>query len=99
MLSTLKITIMKNPFAKQNNTALIALSVTGAATAGAIAYLYLIENGTATRGKLSGKLNEEFDSLGKMLKDKFKDIASGIISNKTNISKKTVKAAADHVVK
>jgi hypothetical protein len=47
---------MKNPFKKQNNTALIAIGVTGAAAAGAIAYLYLTDSGSNTRNKLSDSL-------------------------------------------
>jgi gas vesicle protein len=90
---------MKNPFVKQNNTALIALGITGAAAAGAIAYLYLTESGSNTRNKLSDSVSSEIDKLTKTFKDSFKDLAASIISNKTNVSKKTVKAVADHVVK
>jgi gas vesicle protein len=90
---------MKNPFVKQNNTALIALGITGAAAAGAIAYLYLTDSGNTTRNKISDTISGEIDKLAKTFKDSFKDLASGIISNKTNVSKKTVRAVADHVVK
>jgi hypothetical protein len=90
---------MKNPFAKKNNTALIALGVTGAAAAGAIAYLYLTDNGSNTRNKVSHALTNELDRLTNVFTDGFKDIASGFISDKTNFSKKTVRAVADHFVK
>ncbi|MCC8426506.1 hypothetical protein [Mucilaginibacter sp. UR6-11] len=90
---------MKNPFVKKNNTALIALGVTGAAAAGAIAFLYLTKNGSATRDKISNSLNEELDKIGKVFTDSVKDIASNFVSNKTNVSKKTVRAFADHIVK
>jgi gas vesicle protein len=90
---------MKNLFVKQNNTALIALGITGAAAAGAIAYLYLTDSGSNTRHKISDTVSGEIDKLAKVFKDSFKDLAAGIISDKTNVSKKTVKAVADHVVK
>jgi gas vesicle protein len=90
---------MKNPFVKQNNTALIALGITGAAVAGTIAYLYLTESGNSTRNKISDTLNDEIDKLAKTFKDSFKDLAAGIISDKTNFSKKAVRVVANHVVK
>jgi len=91
---------MKNPFKKQrNHTALIALGVTGAAAAGAIAYLYLTDNGTETRNKISDSLSETIDKIGHSLKDEIKNLASAFISHKTGISKKTVKTVADHVSK
>ncbi|MDB5158382.1 MAG: hypothetical protein JWR50_3089 [Mucilaginibacter sp.] len=89
---------MKNPFVKQNNNTLIALGITGAAAAGAIAYLYFTENGTNTRSKLSDAISGELDKFSKVLKDGFKDLTSGIVSDKTNVSKKTVRKVADHVV-
>ncbi len=90
---------MKNPFVKQNNTALIALGITGAAAAGAIAYLYLTDSGNNTRNKISDTISGEIDKLANTFKNSFKDLASGIVSDKTNVSKKTVRAVADHVVK
>jgi gas vesicle protein len=91
---------MKNPFVKHNNNAaLIALGITGAAAAGAIAYLYLTDSGHNTRDKISDNVSKEIDKLTKTFKDSFKDLAAGIISAKTPLSKKTVKAVADHVVK
>ncbi|TSJ43657.1 hypothetical protein FO440_05570 [Mucilaginibacter corticis] len=90
---------MKNPFVKKNNhNTLIALGVTGAAAAGAIAYLYFTENGTNTRSKLSDAVSGEFDKFSKVLKDGFKDLTANIISDKTNVSKKTVRKVADHVI-
>lgn len=90
---------MKNPFVKQNNAALIALGITGAAVAGAIAYLYLTDSGNNTRNKISDTLSDEIDKLAKTFKDSFKDVTASMISDKTNISKNTVRAVADHVVK
>ncbi|HEY9534580.1 MAG TPA: YtxH domain-containing protein [Mucilaginibacter sp.] len=90
---------MKNPFKKQNNTALIALGVTGAAAAGAIAYLYLTDSGNNTRNKISDSVSETIDKISHSLKDEFKNIASAFISKKAGVSKRTVKAVADHVSK
>jgi hypothetical protein len=90
---------MKNPFERKNNTALIALGVTGAAAAGAIAYLYLTDSGHSTRNKISDTLADTIDKISHGLKDEFKNIVSGFISDKTNISKKRVKAVADHISK
>lgn len=90
---------MKNPFVKQNNTALIALGITGAAAAGAIAYLYLTDSGNNTRNKISDTISGEIDKLAETFKNSFKDLAAGIVSDKTHVSKKTVKAVADHLVK
>ncbi|NNU34348.1 hypothetical protein HK413_09700 [Mucilaginibacter sp. S1162] len=64
---------MKNPFVKQNNTALIALGITGAAAAGAIAYLYLTDSGNNTRNKISDSVSGEIDKLAKTFKNSFKD--------------------------
>jgi hypothetical protein len=77
---------MKNPFEKEDHTALIAAIAIGAVTAGAIAYLYLTESGGETREAIKHKL-----------KDEAKELISGFISGKTGISKPTVKKAADHV--
>jgi gas vesicle protein len=91
---------MKNPFVKHNNNAaLIALGITGAAAAGAIAYLYLTDSGNNTRDRLSETVSKEIDKLSKTFKDSLKDIAAGFVSDKTPLSKKTVRAVADHVTK
>lgn len=90
---------MKNPFVKQNNAALIALGITGAAVAGAIAYLYLTDSGDKTRNKITDALSDEIDKLAKTFKDSFKDVTASMISDKTHVAKKTVRAVADHVVK
>jgi gas vesicle protein len=91
---------MKNPFVKHNNNAaLIVLGITGAAAAGAIAYLYLTDSGNNTRDKISDSVSKEIDKLAKTFRDSFKDIAAGLISDKIPLSKKTVKAIADHVSK
>ena len=79
---------MKNPFVKHDHTFLITAIAVGAAASGAYAWLYLTEGGSETRRELSAKF-----------KELAKDIASDFISKKTSISKNTVKAVADHVVK
>ena len=77
---------MKNPFEKEDHTGLVILVAAAAVTAGALAYLYLTEDG--------GEMRE---SIKHKLKDTAKDIASGVISEKIGVKKKTVKAVADHV--
>jgi hypothetical protein len=78
---------MKNPFVKQKNTGLIAVtSVVAAAGAGALAYLYLTESGNEVRNSISHKL-----------KDEFKNLVSRFISGKTGVAKDIVKKVADHV--
>lgn len=89
---------MKNPFEKKNNhSAIIALGITGAVAAGAIAYLYLTDSGSNTRDKISDTVSKEVDKLARNLTDTFKDLAANFVSDKTNLSKNTVKAVADHV--
>jgi len=78
---------MKNPFKKQDHTVLIATVAIAAVAAGAIAFLYLTENGNDTR-----------KGLKKKIRSIAKDAAVNAISQKTKISKKVVKAVADHVV-
>jgi len=78
---------MKNPFEKQDNSGLIAAIFIGSIAAGALAYLYLTENGDHLRGDLKKKF-----------KEKAKDVAAGAISKKTGLSKKLLKKVADHVV-
>ena len=85
---TSKHTTMKNPFEKKDNTTLVIAVAAGALTAGAFAYLFLTESGTNT-----------WNSLEHKFKDSVKNLASGFISDKTGIHKKTVKKVADHVVK
>jgi len=79
---------MENPFNKNHNTAIAITLAAGAATAGSLAYLYLTENGAATRRSVWHKV-----------KDEAKNLAAGIISNKTGIRKHLVKKVADHVAK
>ena len=78
---------MKNPFKKEDNTALIIAVAAGAALAGVAAYLFLTESGS-----------EVISSIKHKLKDEAKDLASGIVSDKTGIKKKNVKKVADHIV-
>ncbi|MCQ6957079.1 hypothetical protein [Mucilaginibacter aquariorum] len=79
---------MKNPFEKENHNGLIAAAIIGGFAAAALAYLFLTEEG-----------EERFAEIKHKVKDLAKDIASGIVSDKTGISKKNVKSVADHVVK
>ena len=79
---------MKNPFVKQNNTTLIAITAVAAVAAGTVAYLYLTEKGSEMRSLIKHKLRDEA-----------KNFAAGVISSKTGIKKRTVKKVADHIVK
>jgi len=78
---------MKNPFATQNNTGLIAAVLLGSAAAAAIAYLFLTDSGAAARGKFKKKA-----------KAKARNLAAKAVSKKTGLPKKAVKALADHVI-
>ena len=78
---------MKNPFVKDDNTVLIAAIALGTIAAGALTYLFLTNSGADVRKKLKRKI-----------KNKAKDTASGVISKKTKIPKKAVRAAADLAV-
>lgn len=79
---------MKNPFEKKHNTGIVIIIAAAAVTAGTLAYLYFTENGQETRKSLKHKL-----------KDEAKNMASGFISKKTGISKRTIKKVADHISK
>jgi len=79
---------MRNPFKKDNHTALIGAIVIGTVAAGAIAFLFLTEIGNDTR-----------KSLKKKIKSIAKDTAADAINKKTKIKKKVVNAAANHLVK
>ena len=79
---------MKNPFEKETNTGLIAGIVIGGVVAAGLAYLFFTQDG-----------EELLEGLKHRLKDKAKDIASGVVSEKTGISKKAFKKAADVVAK
>jgi hypothetical protein len=79
---------MKNPFEKENNNGLIAAIVIGSIAAAALAYLFFTEDG-----------EEVLAGLKHTIKEKAKDIAFGVVSDKTGISKKTVKNAADVAIK
>lgn len=79
---------MRNPFEKRsNNSGTIAAVLLGGVALGAVAYLYLTDNGAEQRGKFK-----------KTLKEKGKDIAANAVSKKLGISKKLIKKIADHVV-
>jgi hypothetical protein len=79
---------MKNPFEKEDHSGVIVAVAAGALVAGALAWLFLTESGS-----------EAIRSVKHKIKDEAKDLASGFISNKTGIKKRTVKKVADHVVK
>lgn len=79
---------MKNPFEKNNHTTLIVAAAIVSVAAGAVAFLFLTERG-----------NDARKSLKKKIKSIAKDAAVEAIHKKTKISKKAVKAVADHVVK
>lgn len=77
---------MKNPFEKEDNTGLIVMIAAGALVASALTYLFLTDSG-----------NEMLESVKHRFKDKAKDLAADIISNKTGARKSTVKKVADHI--
>lgn len=79
---------MKNLFEKKDDTTLITVLTVAAVAAGGLSYLYFTRGGLKTRKAISHKL-----------KDEAKNLASGFISGKTGISKKTVKKVADFFVK
>jgi hypothetical protein len=79
---------MENPFEKKDHTILIFALAAGALVGGAIAYLSLSEQG-----------QEAMDSIKHKVKDLAKDLAAGIISDKTGVRKRTVKKVEDHIVK
>jgi ribosome recycling factor len=79
---------MKNPLKKEDHTTLVVMLGLTAVAAGAVAYLFLTEQGEDTR-----------KSLKKKIKEIAKDAAAKVISKKTGLSKKTVKKAADVVTK
>lgn len=78
---------MKNPFEKESHTGLIAGLLIGGVVAAGLAYLFFTEDGEETLTGLKHKL-----------KDMGKDIAAGMLSDKTGINKSTVKKAEDVVV-
>lgn len=68
---------MRNPFKKDNHTALIGAIVIGTVAVGAIAFLFLTEIGSDTR-----------KSLKKKVKSLAKNAAADVISKKTNSKRK-----------
>jgi len=79
---------MKNPFVKNDNSFLIVSVAAGMLVLGSAAYFFLTDNGKETKKKLKHKVKEGI-----------KDKASDLVSKKTKIPKKAVKAVADHVAK
>ncbi|MDB4926617.1 hypothetical protein [Mucilaginibacter sp.] len=78
---------MKNPFEKESYKGLIAGIAIGGVVAAGLAYLFFTEDGEELLAGFKHKL-----------KDMAKDIGAGIVSDKTGVSKPTVKQAADIVV-
>ena len=74
----IKFNTMKSLFNKQSNTTLIAAIMLGGLTAAALAYLFLTEDGEAL-----------LDAWKHRATDEAKDVASGVVSRKTGLSKKT----------
>ena len=79
---------MKISFKRDDHTVLIAAIAIASITAGAFAFLYLTDKGKDAR-----------KGLKKKIKSIAKDAAVDAVSKKTKVSKKAVKAVADHVVK
>lgn len=77
---------MKNPFEKDNKTALIVAAAIVSAAAGTIAFLFFTEKG-----------NDARKSLKKKIKSIAKDAAVDAVSKKTKVKRKVVKAVADHI--
>jgi len=67
---------------------MIAAVLLGSVALGAVAYLFLTDNGSEMRGKTK-----------KRLKAFAKDKAIRAVSEKTGFPKKAVKAVADHILK
>lgn len=79
---------MKNPFEKKDNSAVIfAVGITAVAL-GALAYLFLTDQGKETK-----------EAVKHQFKDKAKDLTSNYLSNKTGVSKRFFKGLADKIVK
>ncbi len=68
---------MKNPFKKKDNTAIIAAVAVASLAAGAVAYLFLTDNGSDLRS-----------GWKKKIKDIAKDAAVDAINKHTRIPKK-----------
>ena len=77
---------MKNPFEKEKNTGLIGGLLIGGVVAAGLAYLFLTEDGERV-----------LESIKHKVKDMAKDLAAGVISDKTGLEKSTVKTAEDVV--
>ena len=76
------------PLKKRNHTRLIITAAVATVVAAGVAYLYLTEDGETMREDFHFKIKEGF-----------KELASGLISNATSISKETVKKVADLLIK
>ena len=75
---------MKNPFEKEKHTGLIGGLLIGGVVAAGLAYLFLTEDG-----------EKVLESIKHKVKDMAKDLVAGVISDKTGISKPTVKKTED----
>jgi len=80
--------MMKNPFEKKKPTGLIGGLVIGGVVAAGLAYLFFTEDG-----------EEWLEGLKHKVKDMAKEMAAGVISDKTGFDQSTVKKAEDVVVK
>ncbi|WP_342648531.1 hypothetical protein [Mucilaginibacter sp. CSA2-8R] len=79
---------MKNPFEKKDNSAVIFTVAISAVALGALAYLFLTDQGQETQ-----------ESVKHQFKDKAKELSSNYLSNKTGVSKSFFKNLADKIVK
>lgn len=79
---------MKNPFKKEDHTALIVGIAVGVTAGIAMGWLFLTDKGVKYRKQISRRFNE-----------KVSDTAAKVIEKKTSIPKKAAKIATDAVIK
>ena len=79
---------MKNPFEKEDHTGLIVGIGVGVATGIGLGWLFLTDKGDEYRQQIAEKFKEHVS-----------DKAADLISNKTIVPKKTIKAATDLLIK
>ena len=77
---------MKNPLDNEKNTRLIGGLLIGGVVAAGLAYLFLTEDGERV-----------LESIKHKVKDMAKDLAAGVISDKTGLEKTRFKKAMDVV--
>ncbi len=88
MLNSQTSNTMKNPFEKKDNPAVIFTVAVSAVALGALAYLFLTDQGKETQ-----------EAVKHQFKDKAKDLSSDYLSNKTGVSKGFFKGLADKIIK